>query len=94
MLFSFTLDTFGPYDEMGQWSQNGGQRSWQILIPCQVQLSVTMIMSAEDAAKQEEAAAMAGTWEGEKLVVSKWELVPSSDHKCVRIGVFVSSCGM
>lgn len=53
-----------------------------------------MIMSAEDAAKQEEAAAMAGTWEGEKLVVSKWELVPSSDHKCVRIGVFVSSCGV
>jgi hypothetical protein len=37
----------------------------------QVQLSVTMIMSAEDAAKQEEAAAMAGTWEGEKLKVSK-----------------------
>ncbi|XP_076451842.1 ubiquitin carboxyl-terminal hydrolase 5-like [Babylonia areolata] len=40
-------------------------------LPEVVQLSVTMIMSAEDAAKQEEAAAMAGTWEGEKLIVSK-----------------------
>ncbi|BFZ23849.1 hypothetical protein BsWGS_26888 [Bradybaena similaris] len=61
-------------------------------IPDQVQLSVTMIMMAEDAAKQEEAAAMAGTWEGEKLRISKHaenlqqlnsgKKIPPSGWKC------------
>ncbi|KAK7487678.1 hypothetical protein BaRGS_00021097 [Batillaria attramentaria] len=60
----------------------------------QVQLSVTMILSAEDAAKQEEAMAMAGTWEGEKLQVSKHaetlvqldngKRIPPSGWKCER----------
>ncbi|XP_012943911.1 ubiquitin carboxyl-terminal hydrolase 5 [Aplysia californica] len=61
-------------------------------IPDQAQLSATMIMMAEDAAKQEEAAAMAGTWEGEKLRVSKHaenllqlpveKKIPPSGWKC------------
>nr|KAG5700196.1 hypothetical protein BaRGS_011039 [Batillaria attramentaria] len=63
-------------------------------LPEQVQLSVTMILSAEDAAKQEEAMAMAGTWEGEKLQVSKHaetlvqldngKRIPPSGWKCER----------
>ncbi|KAL8584111.1 hypothetical protein ACOMHN_011726 [Nucella lapillus] len=63
-------------------------------LPEVVQLSVTMIMSAEDATKREEAAAMAGTWEGEKLVVSKYaeallqidngKRIPPSGWKCER----------
>ncbi|CAL1541737.1 unnamed protein product [Lymnaea stagnalis] len=63
-------------------------------IPQQVQQSATMIMMAEDAAKQEEAAAMAGTWEGEKLRVSKYaenlvqlkteKKIPPSGWKCER----------
>lgn len=40
-------------------------------LPEVVQLSASMILTAEDACKMEEAAAMAGTWEGEKLQVSK-----------------------
>lgn len=61
-------------------------------LPDQVQLSATMILLAEDAAKQEEAAAMAGTWEGEKLRVSKYaenllqletaKKIPPSGWKC------------
>jgi hypothetical protein len=35
-------------------------------------MSVTGILKAEDAWKLEEAAAMAGTWDGEKRVVSKY----------------------
>ncbi|CAG5125346.1 unnamed protein product [Candidula unifasciata] len=63
-------------------------------IPDQVQLSATMIMMAEDAAKQEEAAAMAGTWEGEKLRISKHaenlqqlstgKKIPPSGWRCER----------
>lgn len=48
----------------------------------QVQLSASFIMMAEDAAKQEEAAAMAGTWEGEKLRVSKYVLILFISHNC------------
>ncbi|GFS10810.1 ubiquitinyl hydrolase 1, partial [Elysia marginata] len=63
----------------------------------QLQLSATMILMAEDAAKQEEAAAMAGTWEGEKLRVSKHaenllqlepaKKIPPSGWKCERCGL-------
>lgn len=63
-------------------------------LPEVVQLSVSMIMSAEDAAKQEEALAMAGTWEGEKLIISKHadklvqhdngKRIPPSGWKCER----------
>ncbi|XP_052081738.1 ubiquitin carboxyl-terminal hydrolase 5-like [Mytilus californianus] len=40
-------------------------------IPDMVQISVESILSAEDASKMAEAAAMAGTWEGEERKVSK-----------------------
>lgn len=40
-------------------------------LPQLVQMSVTGILAAEDAWKAAEAAAMAGTWEGEKRIVSK-----------------------
>jgi len=40
----------------------------------QVQMSVSGILAAEDAWKLEEAAAMAGTWDGEKRLVSKYVL--------------------
>lgn len=37
----------------------------------QVQMSASGILAAEDAWKLEEAAAMTGTWDGEKRVISK-----------------------
>jgi len=40
----------------------------------QVQMSVSGILAAEDAWKLEEAAAMAGTWDGEKRLVSRYVL--------------------
>jgi len=63
-------------------------------IPPEAQISAAMIIAAEDAAKMEEAAAMAGTWEGEKLRVSKHaenllqlepaKKIPPSGWKCER----------
>ncbi|KAL5005091.1 hypothetical protein ScPMuIL_018547 [Solemya velum] len=40
-------------------------------LPDTVQLSIALILAADDALKAEEAAAMAGTWDGEKRIVSK-----------------------
>ena len=37
----------------------------------QMQISAASIIAADSAAKQEEAAALAGTWDGEKRVISK-----------------------
>ncbi|KAL4221190.1 Ubiquitin carboxyl-terminal hydrolase 5 [Mactra antiquata] len=61
-------------------------------LPEIVQMSVSGILSAEDAWKLEEAAAMAGTWDGEKRVISKHaenllqldngKTIPPSGWKC------------
>ncbi|KAH9525074.1 Ubiquitin carboxyl-terminal hydrolase 5, partial [Bulinus truncatus] len=61
-------------------------------LPKQVELAATIILAAEDASKLEEAAAMAGTWEGEPLRVSKFadnllqlnedKKIPPSGWKC------------
>ncbi|XP_055864421.1 ubiquitin carboxyl-terminal hydrolase 5-like isoform X2 [Biomphalaria glabrata] len=61
-------------------------------LPMQIQQSAALIIAAEDAIKMEEAAAMAGTWEGEPLVVSKYaenlqqlnngKKIPPSGWKC------------
>ncbi|XP_059141257.1 ubiquitin carboxyl-terminal hydrolase 5-like isoform X2 [Physella acuta] len=61
-------------------------------IPGKVQALASMILMSEDASKKEEVAAMAGTWEGEKLKVSKYaehllqldigKKIPPSGWKC------------
>ena len=52
-------------------------------------MSVTGILAAEDAWKAAEAAAMAGTWEGEKRIVSKYVYSSFSNYKS-----FVSRNGL
>ena len=38
----------------------------------QIQVAVATVLSTESASKQDELAALAGTWDGEKRVVSKY----------------------
>lgn len=40
-------------------------------LPAEVVISSQAIIAADSAAKQEEAAALAGTWDGEKRIISK-----------------------
>lgn len=74
--------------------------SWTVIpltdpsIPDMVQVAVAAILGAEDAWKLEEAAAMAGTWDGEKRIVSKYaenlvqldngKKIPPKGWKCER----------
>lgn len=61
-------------------------------LPEIVQMSVSGILAAEDAWKLEEASAMAGTWDGEKRIISKYaenllqldngKKIPPSGWKC------------
>ena len=47
--------------------------SWRYFRVCfwQLQVAVATILSTESASKQDELAALAGTWDGDKRVVSK-----------------------
>ena len=52
---------------------------WQVIsladpeVPDVVQISAASILAADSAAKADEAAALAGTWDGEKRIISKYE---------------------
>ena len=71
------FDTDEPKYEVEEQNSIMVLPDWQVIqlddpsLPPEVQVSAAAILGAESAGRQEELAALAGTWDGEKRVISK-----------------------